>query len=325
MGESARESRLAPGHRWGLIGRFVGAMALLGLVLAWVGPGRLHAQLDAVATGWFAAAVAMAIAANAVSAWRWAYLARALGLNAPLLPLASAYAQGITVNVLLPGATLGGDALRSVRLARLGNPPGVSALSVLLDRASGLWVLCLLSLFSVAFGSVLARSSLPDGFDPGWLMFYLACLLVAATLPWWPWRLRGGTKQTGWRGRLADGVVEWRSLIVERRAVLIRSLLPSLAVQVLSAATLWMCAKAAGGAVNYVTVLMIAAPVFVAAALPVSVGGFGPREFAATLAFTLIGASATVGAAAAVLYGLTAVVQGVLAAPLLATSPRPRQ
>jgi hypothetical protein len=87
---------------------------------------------------------------------------------------------------------------------------------------------------------------------------------------------------------------------------------------------LFLCAHAAGSEVGFLAVLAIAAPIFVAAALPVSIGGFGPREFAAALAFPLIGGTAQAGVAAAVLYGITAVVQGVLAAPLLALRAGPR-
>jgi uncharacterized protein (TIRG00374 family) len=300
--------------------RPVGAIALLALVLFWVGPRNLWAQLAAIGQGWFVLAIAVAIAANAVSAWRWAFLARALGLQASFRPLASAYAQGITLNVLLPGATLGGDALRALRLARLGNPLGVSTLSVLLDRASGLWVLCLLSLIAAAAWLIVAPESMLGQVEARWLWLYLAMLLVAATVPWWPLRVRGTF--TGWRARVAQHLREWGTLLATRRPALVRSLAPSLLVQVLSGTTLWLCAEAAGSSVNYVGVLTVAAPIFIAAAIPISLGGFGPREFAATLAFALIGAPPAVGASAAVLYGLTAVVQGVLAAPLLILGAR---
>jgi hypothetical protein len=297
--------------------RIAGAAGLLAFVLWWVGPRGLWAQLEAAAPGWFAAAVAIGAAANGVSAWRWARLARALGLRAPLAPLTSAYAQGITANVLLPGATLGGDALRSFRLAQLGNPLGTSALSVLLDRASGLWVLCVLSLGAAAFCLAAADASLPAAVEPAWIWLYVAALLAVVSLPWWPWSRRVNDAERGWRTRAGRRIAEWHELVVTRRSALAASLLPSLLVQVLSATALWACARAAGGTVDYGAVLMIAAPVFAAAAIPVSVGGFGPREFAATAAFALIGAAPAAGAAAALLYGLTAVVQGVLAAPLL--------
>jgi len=76
-----------------------------------------------------------------VSAARWAYIARALSLTAPTLPLVTMYARGMTSNTLLPGATVSGDLLRSYELSRLGNPILESTASVAFDRFSGLWTL----------------------------------------------------------------------------------------------------------------------------------------------------------------------------------------
>jgi hypothetical protein len=313
--------------------RAIAALLLLALVIALVGPQRIATQLRAVSLPWFAAAVVCGSVANFISAWRWAGIARVLGLRAPLASMVSAYAQGITVNVLLPGATLGGDALRSVRLVRLGNAAAPSALSVVIDRASGLWVLCAMSLAAAAVfvllragGWLLPTAALAGAMSAvggkAWTL-YFAGLLVAVLLPFAPWRAWPagrqvhGTAPTAWAARVRVRLAQMHALVLDRRAALARSLVPSLAVQLLSAVTLWLCAHAAGAEVGLGAVIAIAAPIFIAAALPVSIGGFGTREMAAALAFPLAGASAQAGVSAAVLFGLTAVIQGVLAAPLL--------
>src|SRR6478752_3180618 len=62
----------------------------------------------------------------------------------------------MTMNVLLPGATVSGDVLRAYQLGRLGHNTLLRAgASVLLDRLSGLWILCARSLASlgVALGA----------------------------------------------------------------------------------------------------------------------------------------------------------------------------
>lgn len=308
---------------WKRVLRPVAAVALLALVVWFAGPRQLLDKLAAIDVRFFAAAVLVGICSNVVSALRWGTLARALDLRAPRLPLLSAYAQGIAVNLVVPGATLGGDALRALRLTQLGNPAGASALSVLLDRASGLWVLCVLSLVATAawwlFGSSTAAA---HALPPVALALYVAGLFAAVTAPWWPLHLRG--TYTGWRARLATAWQGWHEQVIACRDALVRSIWASLAVQVLSATTLYLCARAAGGSVDYASVLIVAAPIFVAAALPMSISGFGPRELAATVAFAAVGASAAEGATAAALYGVTAVVQGVLGAPLLALDARSR-
>jgi hypothetical protein len=331
-----------------LVLRVVGAIVLLVLAAALVGPQRLAEQLRAVDARWFGAALVCAAAANFVSAWRWAYIARAFGLSAPLAPLVSAYAQGITVNVFLPGATVGGDALRSVRLARLGNPLAASALTVVLDRLSGLWMLCLISLFAALGFAVWSVASDRAAAQAAWqallgaagvpgLTLYAIALCVAVVVPFLPWRMPAlaSGQPAGWRARLSARLSEVHALVLSRRVALVRSLWPSFVVQILSAGTLWLCARALGIEAGYLAIAAIAAPVFIAAALPFSLGGFGPREFAAGVAFALLGLPPPGGVASAVLFGLTAVAQGVLAAPLLAlhgfqtgtsdTSPRPHQ
>lgn len=300
--------------------RLLAVVALLALVIGLVGPADMAAQLRRTSLPWFAAAVLCAIAANLVSAWRWGVIARALGLRAPLGALVSAYAQGIAVNTVLPGATLGGDALRALRLAQAGNDGLLAGASVVLDRASGLWVLCVLSLLA---SLMLLASGTTTGVAAGATLslpmvgLLAALLLGALSLPFVIAPGPAPSRRPRWRQRWH----ELRALLHARRHAMGRSLLPSMVVQVLSAATLWLCARAAGAEISAAAVMAVGAPVFLAAAIPVSVGGFGPREAVAALAFPWIGAAPEVGVAAALLYGLAAAVQGAVGAPLLALAP----
>jgi hypothetical protein len=214
-----------------------------------------------------------------------------------------------------------------VRLHRLGNLLGESALSVLLDRLSGLWVLCALSLgtgVALAWAGRLDALQLPDAAAPvdarSIVWIYLAGLALAVALPFVPLRLPGATA-AGARGgpwRLLARLAELHALTVSRGRPLARSLWSSLLVQVLCAVALWLCQIAAGGRAGYLAVQSIAAPVFIAGVMPLSYGGFGARELVALLAFPLIGVDAQVGVAAGALYGLAAVLLGLAAAPLLA-------
>src|SRR5258708_37275262 len=68
----------------------------------------------------------------------------------------------MTLNVVLRGATVSGDLLRGYQLAQQqGNPLLRSGLSVLLDRLSGLWILCAASLVSLL--AALAAGLVPGG------------------------------------------------------------------------------------------------------------------------------------------------------------------
>ncbi len=302
---------------------------------------------------WFGGALLAAALAQAVSVYRWESIARIFGLRVQTRALALGYAQGMTLNVLLPGATLGGDALRSLRLQALGNPLGVSALTVLLDRLSGLWVLCVLSLLTGAAIGVALLLQGPAGNAPpvaqvlaqalpavvrvlgagGGLLAYLVGLALLCAVPWLPLRPRrraagapgGAPGYAGIAARLWNRLCGLHDLAQAERRPLARSLWSSLAVQLLCALTLWLCALAAGGRPAYWQVQAVAAPVFIAAALPLSYGGFGARELMALVAFPLAGLSPELGLAASVLYGIVGVVLGLLAAPAFVLHrPAPR-
>jgi uncharacterized membrane protein YbhN (UPF0104 family) len=322
-----------PGRRLAMLSlRLLAALALLALAAWLVGLRALLEQVRRVDPVWFALAVLAVAAAQWISAARWISIAGILGLKAPARDLRLAYAQAMAINVVLPGATLGGDTLRSVRLQRLGNPLGESALSVLLDRASGLWILCLLSLctgLGLVFSGHLDALHLPgsaarlDVRSIAWA--YLGALSAAVALPFVPLRVpMASARARGGSSRLLARLAELHELTVARGRPLARSLWISLLVQVLSALALWLCQIAAGGAAGYLAVQAIAAPVFIAGVVPLSYGGFGARELMALLAFPLVGVDPQTAVTAGALYGVSAVLLGLAAAPLLATSPLPQ-
>jgi len=314
-----------------LAARLLAAAALLALAAWLVGLKDLLQQLRRIDPVWFALAVAVMAISQWVSAGRWVTIASTLGLKAPRRDLRLVYAQAMAVNVVLPGATLGGDTLRSVKLQRLGNPLGESALSVLLDRASGLWILCLLSLctgIGLLLSGRLDHTQLPatmaalDIRSVAWV--YLGALSAALALPFVPLRLRPSLTSAVSRSRRALArLAELHALTVARSRPLARSLWSSLVVQVLCAVVLWLCQVAAGGRASYLEVQAIAAPVFIAGVLPLSYGGFGARELVSLLVFPLIGVDAQTAVAASALYGVVGILLGLATAPLLALQALP--
>jgi hypothetical protein len=289
-------------------------LAVLALVAWHADLASLAAELRRASLGLFALATLSAILANLVSSVRWAAIARALGLIAPTLRLIPAYARGVTANTLLPGGTLSGDLLRSFQLAQLGNPFLRCALSVFFDRFSGLWVLCVMSLLS-ALGLALSELAAP-GLPRGTLA-YAAVLAAIVAAPFLPW-------PTGWlraaRVRLLVALAvrldQLRERIRSERGALLRSVWLSVVVQLLSAAAFWICLRAVGAELSYFTTLAAAAPIFIMAALPVGVAGFGTRELGAVLVLGFLGLPADQATAASLLFGLAIVLQGLLGAPL---------
>ena len=281
--------------------------ALLVAVIALADPARVLAQLRQAHVGWLLAGLAAAVASNVVSALRWRALARWLGAEVSVRDATRWYFQAIGLNALLPGAVLGGDLYRAVVLRRAGQATLASSWSVVLDRVSGLWMLCAIGGLGAALcADVLAPwLRLPAG--------AFAALMLAGTALWLatPWTLPALLRRWG---------VRWLAPLraAAQRPDFNRQMgwqaLASAAVQLLSAAAL-----AAGGLALSVQLPLAAwafaiAPVFLMAALPVSVGGWGTREAAAVASLAPFGVAAPAAVGVGVIYGLYALVQGAMGA-----------
>ena len=301
----------------GLLGLF-----LLGLVMALTDPARVLAQLRQAQPVWLLVGLLAAMASNIVSALRWRALARWLGAEVGWLDACRWYFQAMGLNALLPGAVVGGDLYRAMALRRTGQDTAAAGWSVVLDRVSGLWMLCAMGgLGAAACADMLAPwLRLPAG---AFAMLTLAATLLWLALPWalplllrWsPARLQGG-----WLVplRLAVARPHFRRLWVGQA-------LASAAVQVLSAAALAAGGMALGVALPALVWAWAIAPVFLMAALPLSVGGWGTREAAAVAALAPFGVAAPAAVGVGMIYGLYGLVQGALGALALGLPRGTRQ
>ena len=281
--------------------------ALLVAVIALADPARVLAQLRQAHVGWLLAGLAAAVASNVVSALRWRALARWLGADVSVRDATRWYFQAIGLNALLPGAVLGGDLYRAVVLRRAGQATLASSWSVVLDRVSGLWMLCAIGGLGAALcANVLAPwLRLPAG--------AFAALMLAGTALWLatPWTLPALLRRWG---------VRWLAPLraAAQRPDFNRQMgwqaLASAAVQVLSAAALAAGGLALGVQLPLAAWAFAIAPVFLMAALPVSVGGWGTREAATMAALAPFGVASAAAVGVGVIYGLYALVQGAMGA-----------
>ena len=301
----------------GLLGLF-----LLGLVMALTDPARVLAQLRQAQPVWLLVGLLAAMASNIVSALRWRALARWLGAEVGWLDACRWYFQAMGLNALLPGAVVGGDLYRAMALRRTGQDTAAAGWSVVLDRVSGLWMLCAMGgLGAAACADVLAPwLRLPAG---AFAMLTLAATLLWLALPWalplllrWsPARLQGG-----WLVPLRLAVAR-----PDFRRQWVGQALASAAVQVLSAAALAAGGMAMGVVLPAPVWAWAMAPVFLMAALPLSVGGWGTREAAAVAALAPFGVAAPAAVGVGMIYGLYGLVQGALGALALGLPRGTRQ
>lgn len=296
-----------------LLLRLAASLALVGLVLWLADPWRVLAALGRPDGRWLAAGFGAALSATLASALRWRLLARWLGVQAPWRVFLLAYWRGITANTVLPGGTLGGDALRALHLQQAGNALAPAAISVALDRISGLWVLVVISLTTTALAlatGLMPAAALPLRWPAAAPMALLAVLAVLAPLVLW--RLSSATRHwlPGKLARLLDAIHDRPRPLRQYLLQLAGSAL----VQALSILAFACGGKAVGLDLALWLYFIAAGPIFIFAALPVSVGGWGTREAAAAVTLGLFTAPRELAVAAAILYGLFAALQGLLGA-----------
>jgi uncharacterized membrane protein YbhN (UPF0104 family) len=301
--------------------RAAASLGLLALVFHFAGPQRILTAFGNASPAWLGLALMSAVAASLTSALRWHALAAWLGLAAPRGELVAAYFRGIAANTVLPGATLGGDALRTLHVQRLGHPLATSAASVALDRMSGLWVLLVLSLAATA-GAQLA-GLLPTALLPVPPLLTLGCVLAVLLAPTFVWQA-----SRAWHVHMPDAIERALAALHDRPAPLAHLVAQfgwSAGVQGFSILTFALAGRAVGLDLPFWLFVIAAGPVFILAALPVSIGGWGTREAAAAMTLGHFGASTELAVAAALLYGLFAAMQGAAGALSLLLSKTPSQ
>ena len=276
--------------------------SLVLLVFAWqvAGGAELLALLPETQPLWLLGALAMTLPMQCLSAWRWRYTARRLGVPLPFRRALAEYYVASFLNSTLPSG-VAGDAARVWRHGR--NQPGAGreryrgALhAVLLERAAGQFAIAIVLVAGLVLNSELL-ATIPGAL---WLLIpivlivvLLQCALVSLALGVWIRRPAGILRQ------LADDL---RRAWTPGRVFLFQLLL-SLAVAVSYLLIFYLAGRAAGHVLQPTVALLAIPVVLYAMILPVSVGGLGLRELTAAGLWPLLDMAAAQGVLTALLYG----------------------
>jgi uncharacterized membrane protein YbhN (UPF0104 family) len=286
------------------LGRLLGSAVLLTVLALRVEWRLIASAFAALDWSFFAAALALYLATQVVSALRWRLLARAVGLDGPAARFAGDYFAGMFCNLFLP-SSVGGDVVRAWRLARHAGP-GVpraklnAALSVLADRVSGLVVLialcCAATLCCPAPLPAWVLASVAGLGSAAALALAALPLLRGVVLP----RLRAALPRfdgpLGKLQRLADGA----ALTLGNGPVLLGTTLLSVLIQAANVVLVWLLGVGLGLRVPLVSWGVIVPLVALLTLLPFSVNGVGLREAGYVILLKPLG----VGAEAAVTLSL---------------------
>ena len=291
--------------------RLLISLGLLAVLALWLDPVAIIGSIRELDPRWLAAAMAVGTLQYVLSAERWRRTAARL--EVPLgkrEALANYYVAGFA-NQVLPGG-IAGDAGRAWRHSRSSGRPGPAIRAVILERASGQFVLVL------AVTAVLAATT------PGHRI-----LVALDASPWMVAALGAGLLLAGmvaaWRAGRVPGWL--RTLIHDtHRALLARGAWPiqlSLSLMVFATyCAMFACAGKMIGADVAMTTLTVLAPiVLLAMLLPVSVAGWGVREAAAASVWMALGLPAAEGVAVSIGYGALCLLASLPGAVILLTAP----
>jgi uncharacterized membrane protein YbhN (UPF0104 family) len=270
----------------------LGAAGILGLLLWRLGTSAFLDGLRVIDGSTLFAALGIGALTTVFSAWRWCLVARGLGIRLSLGGAVADYYRALFLNAALPGGVVG-DVHRAVRHGKDVGDVGRGVRAVVLERSAGQVVLV-----TVGFTVLLAY--------PAPLLARAGALPLAAA----------GAAGVGLVAALAFALRRRRVVRAARsdlRMMLRRGtwpgvLLASAVVLAGHLATFVVAARAAGATAPLTRLVPLALLALLAMTLPLSVGGWGPREGVTAWAFGAVGLSAAQGLTVAIVYGLFAFV-----------------
>ena len=260
----------------------------------------------------FLATVALFVAAQMMSAFRWKLLAGLNGLGGRYSEYLAYYFIGMFTNVFVPGL-IGGDALRALYLGRRHQRIGQAFASVMADRGIGLitlfWLAAVAALCTTRVrlpASVLRVTLAAGGLS---LLTYLAGPLVAN---WVSRRNRFN--------RLLAPMIPYLC----RPIALIPAIALSALLQLSLAACQYLLAIGLGLDTALATFVLIVPITNVIASLPITINGLGMREAGYLLLLGVAGVSKQQAVALSILYFAATLTGGFTGVFAFLTTPMPR-
>ena len=290
-------------RRLSTFARLAFAIGLTWWVVAKAEPARVGAALQGVSWPWVLGAVALVLVDRTLMAYRWIALLAPLepGRRPPFRSVLRTFFVSSFIGSFLP--SLGGDAVRTLGLARNGVAVSQSLASVLMDRLLGV-----LAMVLTAITGVLLAPDLLDETIVRWAIGIAAagCLVGAAfvfsqrldeAMTRWltSWR-------PGWRRNALQRVLAAIRAYDRHRRVLLVVLLASVGVQVLRILQAWMLGRGLGIDAPLVVYLAFVPVILLVMQLPITVSGLGTSQWAFQALFTRAGVAAPAAVALSLLF-----------------------
>jgi uncharacterized membrane protein YbhN (UPF0104 family) len=276
-----------------LLLRLVAAVTVLWFLVRLVGAAPFEDGLRAVTWPAVVAAVALTALTTVCSAWRWRVVARALGLGIGLPRATSAYYRSLFLNSVLVGGVIG-DVHRAVVHGRRAGDVARGVRAVAWERLWGQVIQAVVTAVVLLTLPSPVRPALP------YVLAGVAGVAGCAALVVWSAARRGRSRLARTARAASDDLR--RQLLAPN--VWPQLILASVLVVVGHTATFVIAARVAGCTAPLGELVALLLVVQTAVVIPLSIGGWGPREGAAAWAFAAAGLGAATGVTVATLYAV---------------------
>jgi glycosyltransferase 2 family protein len=284
--------------------RIVITMGLFAALLSRLDTGRIVKILAQGSPSLFVLAVGVLAATNLFLALRWHLILAGQKYVGPSV-LLRILLVGLFFNQVLPTG-IGGDAVRAWRCKLFGISLTTAISSILLDRASGYFVLVVI--YAISLPALFAIMA--DPLQQRLLLLVLAATTSALAALFLIDRLPRPLRRLRLVAPLANLSIEARRVFLD-----VRGALPILGLAVVSAGLSILSADLAGRCISldlsYSRWLVILPPVALLQLLPVSLGGWGVREAALVVMLGKLGIPGETALAASLCIGFSQILVGL--------------
>ncbi len=273
-----------------LLLKIIVSSLLLSLIIKRAGPGNVILHMRSMNAWLFVIASALYVVMSWIVAFRWSIL---LDGRYRVGTLFSLHMIGNFFNTILP-SSMGGDAVKAFYLYRESKEAGMSFGSIFLDRYMGLLARVMLGLASSAVAFPKLRT-----IGMQWAIPALFCLFTAGSFVVLRFRF-------GRRFEVMTAFYDYIRDRFERREILLKIFLLSLLVQTLLILMVASIALSIGWTLSFTELFVLVPIIMTIMIIPFSISGFGVREGAFVLVFSLTGIPPAVSVSISFLWFLAA-------------------
>ena len=254
---------------------------------------------------------------NAACAFRWTKILNCES-KMKFWKVIKTYFESISFTTVIPVGMLGGDLYRSVRLSSRNSSKDLTSklkpskevmLSVFADRVHGFWALCFLALLTIFYSTIFD----PDMFffpanelyvkQSTFVLLYLLLLIIVVAAPFL------NSKIKFFFSKSTTELTAVKLLLLRSKKKI--TIFASISSQIFFAVSFFLCLSATNVNISVTQCLIIVPIIFLFAALPLSLAGFGPREYSVAIILSFLGFGLENSVASSILFGLTITLQGI--------------